>query len=874
MQDKNFQLNNFNELVTTKYKLYNGLFLTLPYEELEFVGQQLPIFANQCATMLEEGKNPTEIVEAFIGSLANVTNDEEKLAVLFRVLQLVERQVVLFDALEEAAFSKINDMSGAGTLDHLVKKVGESGVEKKLAEVINDFKVRIVLTAHPTQFYPEAVLEIISALSKAINENKLSEIKDLLLQLGKTKFKNPEKPTPFYEATSIINYLKQIFYEVFPQIQKNIVEVADMDIKDVEDTAIELGFWPGGDRDGNPFVVSQTTRDVANELKVSVLAMYLRDVETMQKRLTFEGVYPLVKKVKSKLRSTIRSCFESNTAGEDGIYENAAEFVSELLEIRTLVKEKHRGLFIDHVDSLLIKAKMFGFFFASMDLRQDSGIHEDIFCEIFTKSNSNFKGDIEYSELDFEARQKFLEESLAAKSISPALIPDEFSEIGHETLKSVQAAKDIQRNNGAKGLHRYIISNTQAEIHLFEVIALTALAGWEGDLTLDVTPLFETIDDLQNSEGVMSRLYENEFYKGHLASRGNIQYIMLGFSDGTKDGGYITANWSIYKAKVNLTRIARKYGIKVVFFDGRGGPPARGGGNTHKFYRSLGKAIEHDRIQLTIQGQTISSNFGHYDAATYNMEELFTAGLDTHLFNTDEGALNEDEMALIEELSQVSLKKYLDFKGHELFVPYLEELTPLKYYDRLNIGSRPAKRKKAAGLQFKDLRAIPFVGSWSQIKQNIPGFFGIGSGIKALIDAGKEEQIKTMYNGSLFFTTLVENAMQSLKKTRLTLTQYLEKDERFGSFWTIIKEEAELSIEMIKRITGIDLLGTDEVIKQSVEMREQIVLPLLVIQQYALEIARKHDIGENVLDEEKAEAYRKLVVKSLAANINASRNSA
>ena len=874
MQDKNFQLNNFEELVTTKYKLYNGLFLTLPYEELEFVGQQLPIFANQCETMLGEGKNPTEIVEAFIDSLSNVTNEEAKLAVLFRVLQLVERQVVLFDALEEAAFSKINDMSGAGTLDHLVKKVGESGAEKKLAKVINDFKVRIVLTAHPTQFYPEAVLEIISELSKAIKENKLSEIRDLLLQLGKTKFKNPEKPTPFYEATSIINYLKQIFYDVFPQIQKNIVEVAEMDINDVEGTAIELGFWPGGDRDGNPFVVSQTTRDVAKELKVSVLTMYLRDVETMQKRLTFEGVYPLVKMVKSKLRSTIRNCFETGSVGEDGLFANANEFVQALMEIRALIQDKHRSLFIDYVDSLLIKAKMFGFFFASMDLRQDSGIHEDIFCEIFTQANSNFKGDIEYSELDFEARRKFLEESLIARSISPALIPDTFSEIGQETIKSIHAAKDIQNSNGTKGLHRYIISNTQAEIHLFEVIALTALAGWESDLTLDVTPLFETIDDLQNSEGVMSRLYENEFYKTHLASRGNIQYIMLGFSDGTKDGGYITANWSIYKAKVNLTRIARKYGIKVVFFDGRGGPPARGGGNTHKFYRSLGKAIEHDRIQLTIQGQTISSNFGHHDAATYNMEELFTAGLDTHLFNTAEGALNESEMALIEELSQVSLKKYLDFKGHELFVPYLEELTPLKYYDRLNIGSRPAKRKKAAGLQFKDLRAIPFVGSWSQIKQNIPGFFGIGSGIKALIDNGKEEQVKAMYNESLFFTTLVENAMQSLKKTRLALTQYLEKDERFGGFWAIIKEEAELSIEMIKRITGIDLLGTDEVIKKSVEMREQIVLPLLVIQQYALEIARKHDIGEKVLDEDKVEAYRKLVVKSLATNINASRNSA
>ena len=211
---------------------------------------------------------------------------------------------------------------------------------------------------------------------------------------------------------------------------------------------------------------------------------------------------------------------------------------------------------------------------------------------------------------------------------------------------------------------------------------------------------------------------------------------MLGFSDGTKDGGYLMANWSIYKAKEELTKISKEHGIDVVFFDGRGGPPARGGGKTNKFYASMGKNIANKEIQLTIQGQTVSSNFGTIDSAQYNIEQLLNAGISNDLFSKKEVTLNADEEKLLHDLSVLSLKAYNDLKNHPDFLPYLLQVSPLNFYSETNIGSRPAKRGTSK-LNLKDLRAIPFVGAWSQLKQNVTGYYGVGSAMQQIDEQGK-----------------------------------------------------------------------------------------------------------------------------------------
>jgi phosphoenolpyruvate carboxylase len=263
-----------------------------------------------------------------------------------------------------------------------------------------------------------------------------------------------------------------------------------------------------------------------------------------------------------------------------------------------------------------------------------------------------------------------------------------------------------------------------------ETFALFRLSGWENP-TVDIVPLFESVDDLHNAHEEMEKLYTNPTYAQHLANRNNKQTIMLGFSDGTKDGGYLMANWSIYKAKEQLTAVSRKYGIKAIFFDGRGGPPARGGGKTHKFYASLGPNIENNEIQVTVQGQTISSNFGTLDSCRYNLENLLSAGVTNQVFNKGRNELTAEESSILDQLAEIGYEKYLDFKNHPKFIPYLEQMSTLKYYAKTNIGSRPSKRSKSEKLDFNDLRAIPFVGSWSQLKQNVPGFFGVGSALEA-----------------------------------------------------------------------------------------------------------------------------------------------
>jgi phosphoenolpyruvate carboxylase len=392
-------------------------------------------------------------------------------------------------------------------------------------------------------------------------------------------------------------------------------------------------------------------------------------------------------------------------------------------------------------------------------------------------------------------------------------------------------------------------------------------------MTVDIVPLFETIDDLKQAPAIMKSLYENETYRNHLQLRKNTQTIMVGFSDGTKDGGYLMANWSIFKAKENLSKISKQYGIDVVYFDGRGGPPARGGGNTHKFYASMGKNISNKEIQLTIQGQTVSSNFGTIDSAQYNIEQLLNAGITNDLFARKESVLDDKEDMLLQELAEESMKSYNELKEHPKFLPYLSHVSPLKFYSETNIGSRPAKRGGSSKLAFKDLRAIPFVGSWSQLKQNVPGFYGVGAALEAIDKKKKFGEVKKLYQSSLFFKTLVDNCEMAMKKCFFPLTSFLSDDPEYGELWNKIFKEYELTCRYILLLTDKSELMADYPVDQlSIQMRERIVLPLTTIQQYAM--SRIRDIEEGKTNDVLKESLQRLVVRCSFGIINAGRNSA
>jgi phosphoenolpyruvate carboxylase len=399
------------------------------------------------------------------------------------------------------------------------------------------------------------------------------------------------------------------------------------------------------------------------------------------------------------------------------------------------------------------------------------------------------------------------------------------------------------------------------------------MSAWKNP-KVDFIPLFETIPDLETAAEVMDGLFSNSIYKEHLEQRGMKQTVMLGFSDGTKDGGYFMANWSIYKAKEELSELASKYNVRVAFFDGRGGPPARGGGNTHEFYASMGDTIQNDDIQLTIQGQTISSNFGTLDSSQFNLEQLLSSGIESQLFSPGKNNFTDPDRSTMNEIAKISYEVYQDFKAHPMFIPYLERMSTLPYYAKTNIGSRPSKRGKSSELRFEDLRAIPFVGSWSQLKQNVPGFFGVGTALDHFLNQGKLEDVKQLFHNSRFFRTLVFNSMMSLTKSFFQLTAYMKEDKEFGVFWELIFNEYSLTKKLLLEVSDFKSLMENEAAgKASIKAREEIVQPLLTIQQYALMELQKLKSAKNP-DQKQMEVMETMITRSLFGNINASRNSA
>jgi phosphoenolpyruvate carboxylase len=856
------KIERFNQNVLSKYHIYNSVFITLPFDSVDNTGVLLPIFTELCDSGFKKQKTPTEIFDFFTDKYLHSASEKDKINLMFHLIQYIERQIVLFDAIEDAAFPVVNNMEGRGSLRDIKEKSDVKGNKEELIHFLENFNVRTVLTAHPTQFYPGPVLGIINDLTESIRNNNLLEIKQLLAQLGKTPFIQNEKPNPYDEAISLIWYLENVFYntsgEMVHYLQKNV-----FDGESINNPLIKLGFWPGGDRDGNPFVTTEITLKVAERLRTSILKCYYVEIRNLKRKLTFPVVGTLVSELEQKL---YRSVFYS----KGDIFITLEEFKSQLVKIKTLIIEQHQSLYVDKIDALLIRLNLFGFHFATLDIRQNSKIHQSVFYDVvdyYSKSKVNIFPE-NYFQLNEDDKLAIL--STVKGDLDAA---DFENEMTRSTIESIHAIKTIQENNGEFGANRYIISNNENALHVMETFALFKLCNWD-NATVDVIPLFESVDDLQKAHLVMEKLYTNPEYAKHLVARNNKQTIMLGFSDGTKDGGYLMANWSIYKAKETLTEISRKYGIHVIFFDGRGGPPARGGGKTHKFYASLGPNIENNEIQVTVQGQTISSNFGTLDSCRYNLENLLSAGVANQVFNQGQNELSIAEKEIISQMSEIGYNKYLSFKNHPKFIPYLEQMSTLKYYAKTNIGSRPSKRSKSETLDFADLRAIPFVGSWSQLKQNVPGFFGVGTALKHFEDNNQWDKVQDLYNNSLFVRTLLENSMMSLAKSFFPLTAYMSKDPEFGEFWQIIYDEFLETKRLLLKIAGhTELMENYPDGKASILMRERIVLPLLTIQQYALLRIKELNKEENP-DLILINVYEKIVTRSLFGNINASRNSA
>jgi phosphoenolpyruvate carboxylase len=423
LQTRSGQLERFHNAVGIKFQLYNSLFLALPFYGIDKTGILLSLFGSNCEEGFAQGKSPVEMIERFFAD----RSAGEAIDLLFRFVQYVERQVVLFDALEDAAFAEINDLKGAGTLLHLEAAVQQNGRLSEFEQKLKDFSVRLVLTAHPTQFYPGSVLGIINDLDAAITANDVTTINTLLQQLGRTPFFKKQKPTPFDEAASLIWYLENVFYEAIGEIAAELRRLLGTRSAELSGL-MQMGFWSGGDRDGNPFVTSETTLQVAAALKRSILRCYHNDLRRLKRRLTFAYIETAVADLE-------RRVYQEAFQGGGGSSLTTASILEHLNSIRFSLNTYHNGLFVHLVEDLISKVEAFGIHFASLDIRQEASEHAKILREIGEVSGAFDYGslqDAEKIDLLFGITENTPPEALNA-------------ELSRDTLRTVAAVAAIQR---------------------------------------------------------------------------------------------------------------------------------------------------------------------------------------------------------------------------------------------------------------------------------------------------------------------------------------------------------------------------------------------------------------------------------------------
>lgn len=842
----------FENEVLTRFDLFKSLFLTLPFQRVKDTGTILPFFTVHCEKGVKENLSPEEIINDFFEQYGKYIKEEDKIDLLFRIIQYIERQVVLFDAIEDASFQSIGrSTDDTGTLESLISLTqSDPEIKDKVIEKIKDFSIRLVLTAHPTQFYPGPVLAIINDLIEALKNNDIHNIQLLLQQLGKTPFINKEKPKPEDEAASLAWFLENVFYKVASDLQSRLDGELDLPFEELKGL-VELGFWPGGDRDGNPNVSVDSTKKVAMMLRTILFRCYYRDFRIVKRRITFRGVAEYMNALQELL-------YENSFNPQDNPQDETDNILYNLKAIRKVLNEDHEGLFVELVEDLIRKVNTFGCYFSTLDMRQDSSVLRNTYLYLDNKINHTNHG--EDTQIRLEDISLSEHEPIAEEAGDPLI---------QDTNEIIRLIQEIQKSGSEKAAQRFIISNCQEAYDILLLKQLFLWNGWKKDnLTIDFVPLFETIDDLIRASDVMKALYTHKEYREHLKNRGNRQTIMLGYSDSTKDGGYLMANWSIYKAKVELSALAREHGIDLVFFDGRGGPPARGGGKTQRFYASMGKEIENDHIQLTIQGQIISSQYGSIDAASYNIEQLLCAGILSDIKKNPGDTLSQQQKEVIQQIADTSHQKFTDLREHGKFLSYLEKMSPLKYLSMINISSRPVKRNANRELRLEDLRMISFVTAWSQLKQNIPGFYGVGTALKWAFENDLWSEVENLYQTSGMFNTLIDNCMMSMTKTNFNITSHLVDDEEFGDFWQLLKDEYDLTLEYLLKLSrSSSLMENYPVEKESILIREKIVLPLIVIQHFGI----RHLLNDEVKDEER-EIYKKLIGRTIYGVINAGRN--
>ncbi len=800
------------------------------------------------------------------------------------------------------------EMAGAvqpGSIEHIVEMFKRSKVSAAEArKALEELSIELVLTAHPTEAQRRSVLEkifvidrlifekeyhVMTPRERALNESKLREAITLLWQTDELRRR---RQTVLDEVDNGLFYLDEILFDVLPETLLRFHKLLEMSYEKKMPFApfLRFGSWIGGDRDGNPFVTHEVTREAIRRQKDVLLRKYIGVLGELVEELSQsyhlvsaskklldsieldkEGLpifsqalkekslhEPYRKKIsfmQRKLINTLRlNALEEQrrTAPDETIearYTNAKEFREDLELIRSSMDENHGPALTGKVEKLIAAVDLFDFYFVKLDIRDNSGAVENTVNEILSQV-----GELdeplakmgEFAKMDLLSR--WLEKpviNLDALELSPK---------SREMIATFSEIRDIRQNINPLAVSTFILSMTRG---CSDMLMVLWLARQTRNEKLMIVPLFETIDDLRDCGQVMAILYEHPSYRKHLESLDYHQEIMLGYSDSNKDGGFLTSNWALYAAQKNLTEAAEKYGVKQTLFHGRGGTIGRGGGPTNQAIMAQPRGTINHRIKITEQGEVISSKYANAIIAERNLELVITAVLAASVIDAKPAAQRQNWEEEMQELSDTAYEAYRNLVDEEEgFREYYSQSTPIDEISRLNIGSRPAKRNADGGIS--ELRAIPWVFSWMQSRQTVPGWYGFGTAVDYYL-ARKAmrglSMLREMYQDWPFFRAVVDFMQMSTQKADIHIARHyagLVTNEKIREkYFGLILKEYEATRQAILTITQQkEVLDNHYALQHSIRLRNPYVDPLSYTQVILLKELRKPNTGKSKEREE------------------------
>jgi len=752
-------------------------------------------------------------------------------------------------------------------------------------ELIKRLDIQPTITAHPTEARRRSILnkqENITSMIDKLDDTRLTpnEKEGILLQvlneialLISTDEVRSERLTVEDEVENGLFFFTNTIWSTVPRLYDDIRFAFNRQYGKVPDLPIIFKYrsWIGSDRDGNPNVTRDVTWNTLIEQRKTTLKMYLSELRETRRYLSVSqnlvGVpdnfskslkvddkeVPLSSRFKRSYKNEpfrrklthmmhrlerLLSAIDENeqtiidTAGEY----TSADFIDDLdLIYNSLIESGLQDVAsFGQFNDLRIRAKTFGFHLAALDIRQHSEIHEKAVEDLLSVAHVKDG----YSNLTEEEKLDLLSSELRnPRPLSPV---DYKLKPGTEKILSVFKLIRTLTNVDSNAFGSYIVSMTHDVSDLLEVAILAKEAGlwrWDGEQvysSIDIVPLFETIDDLDRSAGLMEKILTDNIYKYHVKARNGFQEIMLGYSDSNKDGGYWMANWALQKAQLRLGKVLKKHDIDFRLFHGRGGSVGRGGGRSNRAILALPSISNNGRIRFTEQGEIISFRYSLPEIAQRHLEQIVNA---VARVTAGEGqkALKEGDGTeqIMDQISDGSMAAYRDLIDHEDFWGWFKKITPVEHIGNLPIASRPVSRGGSNGLQFDNLRAIPWVFGWTQVRYNVPGWFGLAAALDPLLEDKPElmQTLQNWYKEWSFFNTIVDNAQRELARYHeLTTELYAERDSDLTHHKKIIAD-LERSRDIILRITQQDaILDTRKVIQNSIKFRNVFTYPLNVVQ--------------------------------------------